>query len=135
MYCPNCHAPMSETDTRCKNCGYMPVIDAEVVNEEVHDEPIRKTINKGMETMENQEGLKTIFKVLLILMVIIFPIFGSLVGIFIATHFMNDPYSYEKRAFGRTLLTVSIIVLILGILFCCISKAFGLLSYLLFGIF
>ena len=124
---------MSDTDTKCKNCGYMPVIDAEVINEEVKDDPIRRTINQNINKFENTEGLKTIVKVLLILMVIFFPVAGPLIGIFVSIYLMNDAYSIEKRSFGKTLLGISILALILGIVFCCISKTFGFLRFLLFG--
>ncbi len=146
-YCPNCGRKIEDETQGCPVCGKTsPTPD-------IIDGECRKTLNENTNTSyqtssgqsEQQRGtsysysyteyrdqsssateqtLHPALKVLIIVLIIITGGIGPLVGLIGGIILMKSPVA-DYRSFGKTMITVSVVLLVLSLLCCVAAGLFG----------
>lgn len=132
MICPNCGRTIEKEEQGCSYCGYKPVIDGEILNEITERiQPEQSVEERKMEGFqpEAENGLSLLLKILIIVLAILIPGIGPIVGIVGGVILMGSPLE-TNRSFGRLLLGFSIILIGLSIVCCCLNAFLGFGAYL-----
>ena len=133
MFCPKCGSSVSDDTKVCPNCDYIfnedDIIDVECTDETIKEESIYKKTDYMNSENGNNVTLSNAVKVLLVAVVVLLNGLGAIIGIVSGIYFMSKPYP-DYNSFGRILLSLSILMLVISFICCCISGVFGMFSYI-----
>lgn len=136
-YCPHCGTRIVDESKGCSKCGYKPVIDGEIIKEEVEmEKQIDTQSNHPSKYNDNREygnnfsniekGMNLIVKIIIVALIFLLPGIGSIVGI-VAGVILLGGHNKEDKLFGKIILIVSISMLGFTFLCCCLNLGSSLL--------
>ncbi len=139
-YCPNCGRKIDDENVGCTVCGYKPVIEGEIVREEVKTDGTDFNSDKNRETdpgyresfeterreryePKEQGTISTPLKVIIVLLVLFLP-FGVIGGLIAGIVFMGKD-NIPDRSFGKILVILCSILIALWLICVCASLFLG----------
>lgn len=113
-YCPKCGNNIIDEKKGCTNCGYG------------NDQGYSKgNYNEGYNNGGVDTSLSNGMKVFIVAMTLLIPGVGYIVGLVLAIIFMGKD-DKDHKTFGKALLTLVIIMIVLSILCCILYFIFGI---------
>lgn len=113
-FCPKCGREVGDTEERCPGCDYILFVNHQEAN------------TSGPPPVN--QPLSVVLMVVCIILIILVPGIGPIVGIVGGVQFLGRE-EVEYQRFGKTMLVVSLLAIAISLLCCCMSMLFG------FGLF